>query len=196
ASPVQAIEFLMEKYQGGTRWTWALQWEQATLGGVWRVYTGSSWQSTGVQQSLAPNAWHALDVYGDIVNGQVHYIGFTVDGTWTGLNNSFAAGADSGTDRLAVATQLDANSSASPYQVTIDRTTLNAPTNSATDLDNDASSWGKYIDPPSDWADAPYANVSTPSLDGNAFLIDFRDGSSYVGVHAYRTLPSAPAATM
>jgi hypothetical protein len=196
ATPVQAIEFLMEKYQGGTRWTWALQWEYASLGGDWRIYTGSSWQSTGVRQPLAANAWHTLDLYGDIFDGQVHYVGFTVDGTWTGLNNSFAAGAGSGSDRLAVATQLDANSSASPYQVTIDRTTLNVPTNSATDLDNDASAWGTYIDPPWLGADAPYSNVSSPSVDGNAFLIDFRDGSPYVGVHAYLTLPSAPGATM
>ncbi len=63
ATPVQAIEFLMEKYQGGTRWTWAMQWEYANLGGVWRIYTGSSWQSTGVQQPLAANAWHTLDLY-------------------------------------------------------------------------------------------------------------------------------------
>jgi hypothetical protein len=195
-TPVQAIEFLMEKYQGGSRWTWKLQWEYATLGGVWRISDGSSWQSTGVQQSLAANAWHSLDLYGDIFNGQVHYVGFTVDGTWTGLNGSFAAGTGTGSDRLVVGAQLDANGSASPYQVTIDKTTLNVPTGSATDLDNSASAWGKYIDPPTSWADAAYSNVSSPSLDGTAFLIDFRDGTPYVGVHAYRTLASAPAATM
>lgn len=195
-TPVQAIEFMMEKYQGGARWTWKLQWENATLGGVWRISDGSSWQSTGVQQSLAANAWHSLDLYGDIFNGQVHYVGFRVDGTWTGLNNSFAAGTGTGSDRLVVATQLDGNSSASPYQVTLDKTTLNVPTGSAADLDNSASSWGKYIDPPTSSGDAVYSNVSSPSLDGNSFLIDFRGGTPYVGIHAYRTLASQPGATI
>ncbi len=45
-------------------------------------------------------------------------------------------------------------------------------------------------------ATAPFSNVSSPSLDGTSFLIDFQDGSSYGGVHAYRTLASAPAANL
>lgn len=130
AAAVQALEFTTSKWYNNKRWEWALQWENVGDGGpqqgappTWRLWTGSSWQDTGIRQSLNAQTWHTLSLTGKIVNGKVHYTGFQCDGSGSTLTNTFAPVASSG-DLLAVAVQLDGNGQEDSYQLYIDRVNL------------------------------------------------------------------------
>lgn len=62
-------------------------------------------------------------------------------------------------------------------------------------LDNDASNWRIYIDPPTKKAQSAIARVSSPSRDGTALQISLGNGNPYTGVQGYYTLAPDPAAT-
>ncbi|MGI9253889.1 MAG: hypothetical protein ACR2J8_09085 [Thermomicrobiales bacterium] len=86
SSPIQALEFTVSKWQGGQRWEWALQWQRVDDGLAGggdapnlRLWTGECWADTGLRQNLAPNAWHAVTLTGDIAAGQVHYTSLRCD---------------------------------------------------------------------------------------------------------------------
>ena len=109
-------------------WEWALQWEHIGDGTpgqgnppTWRVWTGKSWQDTGVHQDLTEGKWYKFDLTGDISNGQVHYLSFRCDSSSANLGQTFAPVHDTAGDKLAVGVQLDGDNSEDPYEVSIDR---------------------------------------------------------------------------
>ena len=126
ATPIQALEFTSSKWVNNQRWEWALQWEHIGSGvttPVWRLWTGSSWQEIGLTQQLAAKKWHKLHLKGNISNGQVHYISFSCDSLSANLGQTFAPVSNPG-DKLAVAVQLDGDSNENPYQLYIDKVSL------------------------------------------------------------------------
>ncbi len=127
---IQALEFTLNKWSGNQRWEWALQWERIGDGTpqqgnppTWRLWTGKSWQDSGVRQSLTANTWHTLSLKGDSMNGQVHYISFTCDTIPAQLRQTFSPVSSPG-EKLAVAVQLDGDSQEEPYTLYIDQVTL------------------------------------------------------------------------
>lgn len=125
-SPIQALEFTMNKWVNNTRFEWAMQWENKGGGSPppWRIWGGSAkWQSTGYTQSLAVNTWHHIQIKGTVLNGQVHYVSFTSDSLSASLGQNYAPVSSSG-DLLAVAIQLDSDSSGTAYDVYADTITF------------------------------------------------------------------------
>ncbi len=128
---IQGLEFTMNKWNGGKRWEWALQWQRIGDGGPeqgsppnWRLWTGSLWKDTGIGQELAADEWHHLRLVGGIKGGKVRYSEFTCDGRTGGLGHTFAPVTSAAPDRLAVAIQLDANYAPDPYEVVADGVNL------------------------------------------------------------------------
>jgi hypothetical protein len=125
-TPIQALEFTENKWVNNQRWEWAIQWEHIGSGvttPVWRLWTGSSWQEISLTQQLAAKKWHKLQLKGNILNGQVHYISFSCDSLSSTLGQTFAPASNSG-DKLAAAVQLDGDSQEDPYQLYIDKVNL------------------------------------------------------------------------
>ena len=114
----------MDKWLGGVRYEWGMQWEHAQYGGAWRIWSGHSWDLIDVSQTLSADTWHTFRLIGDIRNGQVHYIGFECDSLTVPLDNSYASKTDGSSDRLAATFQLDSNSTSDPYQVYLDKYTM------------------------------------------------------------------------
>ncbi len=133
-SIVQAIEFSMSKWDQGVRYEWAMQWNNVNnscdAGApnwlYWNPADPCKWMDFGNSYSIDGERWHPLVLNGDILNGQVHYSYFSVDGLEQQLNIPLIAPAfESGvSDKLAVAVQLDGNSTETPYEVFIDQVTL------------------------------------------------------------------------
>ena len=71
--------------------------------------------------------------------------------------------------------------------------TSTIPATIAANLEDDASQWGIFYD--GGTATATLKNVSKPSVDGTALKISLISGQPYVGIHAYRNLAAADAAT-
>jgi hypothetical protein len=110
-TPIQALEFTMNKWVSNMRFEWAMQWENIGGGSPppWRLWTGSAWQSTGYTQSLAVNTWHHIQIKGTVVSGQVHYVSFISDSLSASLGQNFNPVSSTG-DKLALAIQLDSDS--------------------------------------------------------------------------------------
>lgn len=130
AAAVQALEFTTSKWYNNKRWELAMQWENVGDGGAqqgaahsWRLWTGGSWQNTGVVQSLNAQTWHTFHLTGKIVNGNIQYTGFRCDAQTISLSQTFAPVASAG-DLLAVAVQLDGNGNEDAYQMYVDGVTL------------------------------------------------------------------------
>jgi uncharacterized repeat protein (TIGR01451 family) len=127
-SVIQALEFTMNKWQAGLRYELALQWQNVGDGAPqWRYWDPNRpaqdrWVSLGIIDMLESDRWHPLSVEGEIVNGQVHYRKFTIDGQEHSLDVTVApASAPAEPDRLAVGVQLDGNSVEAPYEVYLDK---------------------------------------------------------------------------
>jgi hypothetical protein len=122
ATPIQAVTFSMDKWVNHQRWEWALQWQNVPGGGAkpsWRVWDGKDrmWLDIGVTQDLAVNMWHTFHLYGNISNGQTHYLGFNCDDVYAKLAQSFDPAPDPGTDKLAVSVELDGDFNRDSYDV-------------------------------------------------------------------------------
>ena len=125
---VQALELAMNQYIQGTRYEWAMQWEQLGPSGdghpQWRVWTGTTWAGIGVGDQLSPNTWYALQIDGDITASaqgtlQVHYLSFTIHGVQHNLGQVFDSQPGAG-DQLVAAVQLDGNGGPTPYDLFVD----------------------------------------------------------------------------
>jgi len=128
---IQGLEFTMNKWTNDQRWEWALQWQIVPDGSVrqgapnsWRLWDGQYWQDTGVTQALQTGTWHTLHLTGDIVDGQVHYLGFICDGLSTDLQSQSFAPVSSPGEKLAIALQLDGDITEAPYKVYFDQVNL------------------------------------------------------------------------
>jgi hypothetical protein len=136
-SIVQALEFTMNKYQNGQRYEWAVQWDNVNEDGdsgapKWRYWGRENstsplkWLDLGIPGALAAEPqWHTLKLEGEIVAGQVHYSRFTIDAQAYPLDINVLPDSTNDPDKLAVAIQLDGNSTETPYEVFLDQVALN-----------------------------------------------------------------------
>jgi hypothetical protein len=141
-SVVQALEFTMNKWHQGLRYEWALQWDNVDTGAPkWRYWGRKTlggpldWFDLGIAGSLAGKKWHNLKLEGEILAGQVHYKRFIIDGQKHPLELMVSPDPTNELDKLAVAVQLDGNSTETPYEVILDQVTfehLNVPPGSST----------------------------------------------------------------
>jgi len=126
-SVVQALEFTMNKWHQSKRYEFALQWQNVGDGAPqWRYWAPNQTEQwvpmdPPVTQCLQSGQWHTLTMTGEIRNGQVHYSGFKIDQDALILDITVPPVHVPGeSDRLAVAFQLDGNSTESPYDVFVD----------------------------------------------------------------------------
>ncbi len=131
--PIQALEFTMNKWSHNVRWEWALQWQAVPDGSrregngeSWRIWNGTHWQDIKIQQSLAADTWHTLDLNGTIEHGQIHYQSFRCDDKTFNMQSYLFAPIHSPGEKLAVGIQLDGNAYQQPYPVYIDNMLLQA----------------------------------------------------------------------
>jgi hypothetical protein len=122
-STIQMLEPAMNIWNGRKRFEWALQWQNVGDGSVegegapaWRLWNGSSWEGTGFSQRLEPNAWHDLELSGEIVDGAVHYARMVSDSLEIPLDRTFAATEAVEGKRMAVTMQLGGNYNEDAYQ--------------------------------------------------------------------------------
>jgi hypothetical protein len=115
----------MNKWQQDKRYEWALQWQNVGTGAPqWRYWDGGDWitPSPAIPQCLEGNQWHSFALEGAIVDGQVHYRRFSVNGAQHILDLTVPPVSTSGqSDRLAIAVQLDGNATQSPYDLIVDQ---------------------------------------------------------------------------
>ena len=130
-SVVQALEFTMNKWHQSLRYEWALQWDNVDPGAPkWRYWGRATpagpldWFDLGITGSLAGQQWHTLELEGEILAGNVHYKRFIIDGQEHSLNISVSPASTNELDKLAVAIQLDGNSTETPYEVFLDQVTF------------------------------------------------------------------------
>lgn len=130
-SVVQGIEFSLSKWMEESRYELALQWQN--VGGSapqWRYWDPNQpgnqrWVSLGLPQELAGEQWHTIEIRGEGSNSAVHYRSFEIDGTAHPLDLTVAPALTPGEpDRLAIAVQVDGNSSGDPWDLTIDSVQL------------------------------------------------------------------------
>jgi len=127
-SVVQALEFTMNKWHQGLRYEWALQWDNVDTGAPkWRYWGRETpggpldWFDLGITGSLAGKKWHSLKLEGEILAGKVHYKRFIIDGQKHPLDIMVSPDSTNEPDKLAVAVQLDGNSTETPYEVFLDQ---------------------------------------------------------------------------
>ena len=133
-SIVQGLEFTMSKWDQGLRYEWALQWNNVnnscdTGAPDWLYWDPADlcqWIDFGTGYTVAGGQWHPLILNGEILDGQVRYNHFFVDNQEQQLSIPLIASTSDPNvpDKLAVAVQLDGNSTETPYEVFIDDVTL------------------------------------------------------------------------
>lgn len=131
SSQIQALEFTQSKWDGTNRWESAVQMEVVGDGTqyqgtppTWRLWDGFRWRSFNYNQELAPNVWHKLRLFADIVDGQVRYRELVCDGVKFTLGQRYAPVRDSSPRKCAVAVQLDGDKFMSPHTVILDSVAL------------------------------------------------------------------------
>jgi hypothetical protein len=132
---IHTLKFTLDRSDSrvATRSEWALQWENiearaAGLTPTWRIWTGTDWQATNVQQDLAADSWHHLQLSGSISDGQVHYTSFSCDLIRKNLDTdhlTFPPVPSSDPTKITVGVELEANQTATPYHVYLDQVALN-----------------------------------------------------------------------
>ncbi|MFN0110050.1 MAG: hypothetical protein ACKVZH_14440 [Blastocatellia bacterium] len=124
---VQAIEFTMNKWYQGKRYEFAMQWRNIGANAMqWHYWDGSRsgesrWIPLNIVDPLAADQWHSLSLEGDTISGLIHYRRFQIDGRSYEMNLCVAPLTDNDVDKLAVAVQLDGNSTTDAYDVFVDR---------------------------------------------------------------------------
>jgi hypothetical protein len=132
-SIIQGLEFTMNKWDQGIRYEWALQWDNVDQGAPkWRywdpTHLTNQWVDVlGISSPVTGEEWHTLLLEGDIFDGKVHYRRFVFDQQEHELNIPLVEAASAIDEpKLAVAVQLDGNSTETPYDLFIDHVTLEA----------------------------------------------------------------------
>ncbi|MSP12160.1 MAG: hypothetical protein EXR62_04290 [Chloroflexi bacterium] len=133
-STVQALEFTMSQWHNAYRYEFAVQWENVGSGAPqWRYWNSQPgpgrWVSLdpAITQQLEAGQWYTLTLQGEISNGMAQFQQFSVGNQLHPLGLTMApASAPGELDRLAVAVQLDGNSTQTPYSVYLDKVDLDA----------------------------------------------------------------------
>jgi hypothetical protein len=122
----QAIEFECQQTLNG--WVYNFAWQAQYHGAnVWRTfdYGLQQWQSANVAFTpFTPGTWHHIlvEYHNDTTNHTVFHDAITVDGVRTVVgitHNAFFSGAAN--NQFTNAFQLDSNSTATPYNVYVDK---------------------------------------------------------------------------
>lgn len=125
-SAPQALEFNVSQSTGGSRYNFATQCDFSNQRAwmVWNPATGS-WVSTGVScLRPAANIWnHLVWEFERNTSGQTVFTAVTLNGSRTQINLAMPRVPDS-SNGIDVAFQLDANATATPYSVWLDKVTL------------------------------------------------------------------------
>jgi Bacterial Ig domain len=127
ANAPQALEFDVNQSVGGFKYIFGTQC--AIRGShtmeVWDN-VNVRWSSTGVACPAPPTyKWNHLVWELERVNGQLHFIAFTLNGVRSYVNRYYAPRASSASE-LNVAFQMDGNFAATSYKVWLDKVTLSA----------------------------------------------------------------------
>jgi hypothetical protein len=195
ASIIQALEFTMNKWSEGKRYEFALQWRNVGNGAGpgWRYWdpnqpAAERWVDLGLIDRLAGNQWHSLILQGEIVACQVHYTRFRIDQRWHSLDITVAPAVATGEpDRMAIAVQLDGNSTELPYSVFLDKIAFatrwaascgDGRIDSIVDNMEDSTSWNHIF---SDRDRATVSLNSIPGCRGQAIAINYNLNGPYPG---------------
>jgi hypothetical protein len=119
----QALEFDANQSNGSHKFIFGTQCNIRN-GGVWDVWGGSSWQSTGIACTV-PTAftWHHLVWEFQRTATNTVFVGFTYDGVTHYVNRSYPAIA-SGVNELNVAFQMDGDYAMHAYSTWLDKISL------------------------------------------------------------------------
>ena len=114
----QGLEFPINKYTGGHRLQGAVAWypnrpDNGSHTGLWKVYGGTSWISTGDSQTLDTNRWYEVLFTVGLHDNKVYYTGFQA-GPVNGMSNwvwnvSYTAPTSGNNASITPAMQMDDN---------------------------------------------------------------------------------------
>jgi hypothetical protein len=110
----QGLEFPINKYTGTNRLQAAFAWyplRNNTDTGLWKVWTGSTWLSTGFNQALQTNFWYEVTFTVGLHDNKVFYSGFKA-GSVSSLqsfawNQTYSAPPDGHSPNIVPAMQMD-----------------------------------------------------------------------------------------
>ncbi len=127
-SIVQALEFTASYYDGAHRHECAVQWQNVreTSGPLptWRYWNSTGWADLGIPQCLEAG-WHHLRLDCEVTpTHQTHYLRLVIDQQSHDLSSHHVVPQNDSRTDMAVAIQLDGNSTASPYTVGLDHVCL------------------------------------------------------------------------
>jgi hypothetical protein len=93
---------------------------------VWDL-PNSTWKPTGIPcPRQVQSNWDHLTIHAEILNGQVHWIDFTLNGAFHALGNKFDAVTKGPSNSLGVHFQMDGDLAGDTYQTFVDKFTLTA----------------------------------------------------------------------
>jgi hypothetical protein len=124
----QALEFDVNQTIGGTRWTWGSEcnFDDGAQWDIWDDGNGV-WVRTNIPCNHFPSkTWIHLIWTLERVGDQVHYISLKVDDQEFTLDRYFNSQHNWFADEIDMAFQMDGNGQQQPYNVWLDRVTLNA----------------------------------------------------------------------
>jgi hypothetical protein len=123
----QAIEFECQQILDG--WVYNFSWQALYPASVWRIfdYGLKQWDATSIPfQHFTPGTWHHIvaEYHNDTTAHTVIHDALTIDGVRFPVNithNAFFSGSG---NQFTNAVQLDSNSTATPYNISVDRMTI------------------------------------------------------------------------
>lgn len=124
----QALEFDVNQTFGSTRWTWGSEcnFDADQKWDIWND-AGGVWVPTNVPCTHFPsNTWIHLVWTLERVGNQVHYISLQVNDQTYDVDTYYTAQSHWYADEIDIAFQMDGNWKQEPYNVWLDRVTLNA----------------------------------------------------------------------
>jgi hypothetical protein len=124
----QALEFDVNQTFGGLRWTWGTECNFRGTG-KWDIWDplNEKWVPSQVDCKPFPaNTWIHLVWNFEKVNGQVHYISVSVNGVTSNVDAFFQPQQDWTLEDINVAFQMDGDFEQDPYNVWLDKVTLQA----------------------------------------------------------------------
>ncbi|HLJ26784.1 MAG TPA: hypothetical protein VKY85_08750 [Candidatus Angelobacter sp.] len=124
----QALEFDVNQTFGGLRWTWGTECNFRGTG-KWDIWDplNEKWVPSQVDCKPFPaNTWIHLVWNFERVNGQVHYISVSVNGVTSNVDAFFQPQQSWTLEDINVAFQMDGDFEQDPYNVWLDKVTLQA----------------------------------------------------------------------
>jgi len=131
--PIQALEF---RVSSGPNATVALQWQQISATQSqqdnlpnWRVGNGTSWEDLKQsQQKLLAGKWYTLDLTGEIVGNEMHFLSFSCMNDFGAADDNVSSSLDrflALSPNMKIGMQLDGNAHEDPYDVYLDGVDFN-----------------------------------------------------------------------